>query len=192
MAEEARFSGLADVQRSAERWGATILVVTGLLTTLTVVRGASDLAALRDLWPYKVLVGTLAGAALLAAVGSVVWAAMASQGHPVEIVVSGPRFQEETVKATRLANRRLKTSRWMALAVVPFYMATLGFMAYAPQKSDEPPAVSITDNVGGKYCGSSAKQVGNMLVVVGEKGVTAKIALKSITKITAVDKCGGK
>ncbi|WP_406218514.1 hypothetical protein [Streptomyces canus] len=192
MAEEARFNGLADVQRSAERWGATILVITGLLTTLTVVRGASDLAALRDVWPYKVLVGALAGASLLAAVGSVVWAAMAAQGNPVEIVVSGPRFQEETHKATKTATKRLKFSRWLALMIVPLYMGTLGVMAYAPQAGDTPPRISVSDSAGGTYCGNSAKQEGSYLIIVGDKGVAAKLPVKSITKVAAVESCGKK
>lgn len=189
MADEARFNGLPDIQRSAERWGATILVITGLLTTLTVVRGASDLAALQDLWPYKLLVGVLAGISLLLAVASVVWAAMAAQGQPVNIVVSGPRYAEETVKATKVANSRLKTSRRLALLIVPFYMATLGIMAYAPQKSDEPPVVLVRDSVGGDYCGLSAKEVKGMLVVVGEKGVVARIPISTVTKLTAAAEC---
>ncbi|MET9554320.1 hypothetical protein [Streptomyces sp. NPDC006645] len=192
MADEARFNGLPDIQRSAERWGATILVITGLLTTLTVVRGASDLAALQDLWPNKLLVGVLAGTSLLLAVSSVVWAAMAAQGQPVSIVVSGPRYAEETGKATRVAGSRLKTSRRLALAIVPFYMATLGFMAYAPQKSDAPSKISVTDNVGGSYCGLSAKQEKGALVIVGEKGVVARLPISSVTKLTSVADCKKK
>ncbi|MFF7010631.1 hypothetical protein ACFY9Y_21325 [Streptomyces fimicarius] len=189
MADEARFNALPDIQRSAERWGATILIITGVLTTLTVVRGASDLAALRDVWPYKVLVGTLAGIALLLAVASVVRAAMAAQGQPVNIVVSGPRYAEETTKATKVANEHLKNSRRLALAIVPFYMATLGLMAFAPQKSDEPSKINVTDDVGGRYCGLSAKHTKGALVIVGEKGVVARLPLSSITQITSVADC---
>ncbi|WP_405627468.1 hypothetical protein OG933_15180 [Streptomyces sp. NBC_00016] len=192
LADEARFNGLPDIQRSAERWGATILVITGLLTTLTAVRGASDLAALQDLWPYKLLVGILAGIALLLAVASVVWAAMAAQGQPVAIIVSGPRYAEETIKATKVASSRLKTSRRLALVMVPFYMATLGLMAYAPQKSDEPAKINVTDNVGGNYCGLSAKHEKDMLIIVGEKGVVARIPILSVTKISSVDECSKK
>ncbi|MGA5876596.1 hypothetical protein ACPC3D_12300 [Streptomyces cellulosae] len=192
MADEARFNGLPDIQRSAERWGATILVITGLLTTLTVVRGASDLAALQDLWPYKVLVGVLAGISLLIAVASVVWAAMAAQGQPVNIVVSGPRYAEETAKATKVANSRLKTSRRLALLIVPFYMATLGIMAYAPQKSDRPPVIHVHDSAGGDYCGVSAKEVKGTLVIVGEKGLVARIPISSVTKFTAAAECPKK
>ena len=192
MAEEARFSGLADVQRTAERWGTTILVITGLLTTLTVVRGASDLAALRDLWPYKILVGALAGSALIVAVASVVWAAMAAQGNPVEIVVSGPRFEDETNKATRLANKRLKVSRRLALLIVPLYMAPLGVMAYAPQSTDQPPRVNVTDNAGGVYCGVSAKTNKNLLILVGEKGVVARLPIATVVKLTPVASCPKK
>ncbi|WP_327691330.1 hypothetical protein OG870_22655 [Streptomyces sp. NBC_00461] len=189
MADEARFNGLPDIQRSAERWGATILVITGLLTTLTVVRGASDLAALQDLFPYKLLVGILAAASLLIAVASVVWAAMAAQGQPVNIVVSGPRYAEETTRATKIANRRLKISRRLALLIVPFYMATLGIMAYAPQNSDAPPKVFVRDAAGGSYCGLSAKQSKGVLVIVGEKGMVARIPVATITKLTAAAEC---
>ncbi|WP_405973366.1 hypothetical protein OG496_31660 [Streptomyces sp. NBC_00988] len=192
MADEARFNGLPDIQRSAERWGATILVITGLLTTLTAVRGASDLAALQDLWPYKVLVGLLAGTSLLLAVASVVWAAMAAQGQPVNIIVSGPRYAEETTKATKVANSRLKTSRHFALWIVPFYLATLGVMAYAPQKSDEPPMINVTDSVGGSYCGLSAKEVNGTLVIVGEKGIVARVPIKTVTKIVSAADCTQK
>lgn len=189
LAEEARFNGLPDVQRSAERWGATILVITGLLTTLTAVQGASDLAALRDVWPYKLLVGALAGASLLVAVASVVWAAMAAQGQPVRIVVSGPRFAEETAKATRIANRRLRLSRRLALVVVPLYIAALGVMAYAPRAGDNPPRVEITDNVGGHYCGVSVKRDKGSLFVVGESGVVAKIPISGLTAISSMPEC---
>ncbi|MER6020753.1 hypothetical protein [Streptomyces anulatus] len=189
MAEEARFSGLADVQRSAERWGATILVITGLLTTLTVARGASDLAALQDLWPGKIAVGGLAAIALLISIASVVYAAMAAQGQPVEMVVSGPNYEKATMEATRKANDKLKTSRRLALAVVPFYMAALGFMAYAPQAKNEPPKVSVTDSTGGTYCGISTKQVKGNLVIAGEKGDVATVPLARVEKVSAVEKC---
>ncbi|MGQ4514834.1 hypothetical protein [Streptomyces sp. DW26H14] len=192
MADEARFNGLPDIQRSAERWGATILVITGLLTTLTVVRGASDLAALQDLWPYKVLVGLLAGTSLLLAVASVVWAAMAAQGQPVNIIVSGPRYAEETSKATKKAHSRLKTSRHIALWIVPFYMATLGVMAYAPQKSDGPIMINVTDSAGGSYCGLSAKHMGDTLVIVGNKGIVARVPIAAVSKIISVDDCAKK
>jgi hypothetical protein len=192
MAGEARFNGLPDIQRTAERWGATILVITGLLTTLTVVRGASDLAALRDLWPHKILVGSFAGIALLVAIISVILAAMAAQGQPVEIVVSGPRFEEATGKATRTASGRLKWSRYLAVLVVPFYLAALGIMAYAPQATDQPPTVTVIDEVGGTYCGTSAKKQGGNLVIVGEKGVVAKVPLSSVVNLSPAAKCPGK
>ncbi|MDT6970391.1 hypothetical protein ACFQV4_00795 [Streptomyces thermocarboxydus] len=192
LADEARFNGLPDIQRSAERWGATILAVTGLLTTLTVVRGASDLSALRDLWPWKVMVGVLAGIALLLAVASVVWAAMAAQGQPVNIVVSGPRYAEETNRATRVASKRLRRSRRLALAIVPFYMGTLGIMAYAPQKSDQSPKVSVTDSEGRSFCGASAKQENGMLVILGDDGNIARIPVTTISKLAPVPDCNKK
>ncbi|MFE5594774.1 hypothetical protein [Streptomyces sp. NPDC056549] len=150
------------------------------------------MAALRDLWPYKVLVGALAGISLLIAVASVVWAAMAAQGQPVKIIVSGPRYAEETAKATKVANSRLKTSRRLALLIVPFYMATLGFMAFAPQKSDEPSKVSVTDSFGGVYCGLSAKNEKGILVILGEKGVAAKVPVSTVVNVTSVADCAKK
>ncbi|MFC8644140.1 hypothetical protein ACFUC2_25815 [[Kitasatospora] papulosa] len=192
LAEEARFSSLVDVQRTAERWGTTILVITGLLTTLTAVRGASDLASLRDMWPSKILVGSLSAAALLVALSSVVLAARAAQGHAIRIVASGPRLQQETIAATSRAMWQLSFSRWLAIAIIPLYLGALGVMAYSPQKDATPPRVIVQDKMGGKYCGNSARKIGQQIVVTGEKGLVAKISAVQLVSVTPAESCKAK
>ncbi|MFF8535338.1 hypothetical protein ACF07B_25910 [Streptomyces sp. NPDC015532] len=190
-AEEARFSSLAAVQASAERWGATILVITGLLTALTVVRGPSDLAALRDT-QFKIAVGISSALALLFALASVVFAAMAAQGQAVRIHPTGDQFRQETLEGTKLAHGRLKLSRFLSLFVIPIYLTAIALMAYAPQASDVPPKVTVTDKSGVRYCGETAKLVNGYWIIANSTGISGRIKATEITSVSPVEECEKK
>lgn len=189
LAEEARFNGLTDVQRSAERWGATILVITGILTTLTVVRGPSDLAALQNFWPDKLVVGLLAALSLLFALSSVIFAAMASQGSAVRMIASGPRYKEESLKAASTANAHLILSRRLAVAIIPFYLGAIGFLSYAPQTSQKPPVVLIKDTGGSSYCGTSIKRSKDTLLLLRENKPTIQLDPVKVASVSTADSC---
>ncbi|MET8948938.1 hypothetical protein ABZX30_36850 [Streptomyces sp. NPDC004542] len=190
LAEEARFNGLADVQRSAERWGATILVITGILTTLTVVRGPSDLAALRDFWPDKLLVGLLAALSLLLALSSVIFAAMAAQGSAVKMIASGPRYKEESLKAASIANTNLIRSRRLAVAIIPFYLGAVAVQSYAPQATQDPPVVIVKDTDGTSYCGINLKQSRHRLVLLRENKPAIRLDPAKLATVTTSASCG--
>ncbi|MFF5824407.1 hypothetical protein ACFY8Q_23045 [[Kitasatospora] papulosa] len=190
LAEEARFSGLTDVQRSAERWGATILVITGILTTLTVVRGPSDLAALKDFWPDKLLVGILAALSLVFALSSVIFAAMAAQGSAVKMIASGPRYREESLKAASTANKYLIRSRRLAIAIIPFYLASLAFLSYAPQSSQKPAALIVKSSDGSSYCGIGIKRSKSKFLVIREDKPSIRLDPASVSSISTADSCG--
>ncbi|MFZ4159887.1 hypothetical protein ACOZDE_15845 [Streptomyces griseoincarnatus] len=190
LAEEARFSGLTDVQRSAERWGATILVITGILTTLTVVRGPSDLAALQNFWPDKLLVGLLAALSLLFALSSVILAAMAAQGSAVKMIASGPRYKEESLKAASTANNHLIRSRRLAVAIIPFYLGALGFLSYAPQSAQKPPSIIVKDTDGSSYCGTGIKRSKSEFILLRENKPAIRLKPAAISSISSSDSCG--
>ncbi|MFF5252582.1 hypothetical protein ACFY4K_11100 [Streptomyces leeuwenhoekii] len=190
-AEEARFNSLAAVQASAERWGATILVITGVLTALTVVRGPSDLAALRDTWS-KVTVGALSAASILIALASVVFAAMAAQGQAVKIHPTGDQFREETLQGTQVAHNRLRFSRVLSLFVVPLYLTAIGFMAYTPQASDKPPQVTVTSKNGVRYCGDKARLQDGYWVISNETGVSGRVKAVDVASVSATATCEKK
>ncbi|MFI8531152.1 hypothetical protein ACIGMX_12975 [Streptomyces aquilus] len=190
-AEEARFGSLTAIQASAERWGATILVITSLLTALTVVRGPSDLAALRDI-DFKITVGVFSALALLVALASVVLAAMAAQGQAVRIHPTGDQFRQETLEGAELAYDRLKLSRLLSLFVIPLYLTAIAIMAYAPQASDKPPQVSITDKNGIHYCGNTAKLVKGYWLVTTDEGVSGRVKSSNVASVSPVADCAGK
>ncbi|WP_133887358.1 hypothetical protein [Streptomyces sp. BK208] len=190
LAEEARFSGLTDVQRSAERWGATILVITGTLTTLTVVRGPSDLAALENFWPDKLLVGILAALSLLFALASVILAAMAAQGSAVKMIASGPRYKEESLKAASTANSYLICSRRLAVAVIPFYLGAIGFLSYAPQASQKPPVVIVKDSNGSSFCGTGIKRSKGEFLLQREDKPAIRLKPAEIASVSSSGGCG--
>ncbi|MCQ9183723.1 hypothetical protein KMT30_32685 [Streptomyces sp. IBSBF 2953] len=189
LAEEARFSGLTDVQRAAERWGATILVITGILTTLTVVRGPSDLAVLQDFWPDKLVIGILAALSLLLALSSVVFAAMAAQGSAVRMIASGPRYKEESLKAASTANKNLVRSRRFAVAIIPFYLGTIGYLSFAPQASDKPPVVVVKDVDGTSYCGIGMKRSKDHFLLLREDKPGIRISIATVESISTSDSC---
>ncbi|MCX4577515.1 hypothetical protein OHB41_30905 [Streptomyces sp. NBC_01571] len=187
-AEEARFSGLAAVQASAERWGATILVITGLLTALTVVRGPSDLAALRDT-NFKIAVGIASLCALLVALASVVLAALAAQGQAVRIHPTGDQFRRESLEGAELAHNRLQLSRFLSLFVIPLYLVAVAIMAYAPQASDKPPQITITDKSGTRYCGNSARIVQGFWIIETDIGTSGRVKLSDVASVGPVETC---
>jgi hypothetical protein len=187
LAEEARFTSLGAVQSTAERWGATILVITGLLTALTVVRGPDDLNALRDT-SSKIIVGVLSALSLLVALASVVLAASAAQGHAVKVQPTGERYRKATLLSTQSANRKLTWSRYLALVIIPLYLAAVGLMAYSPQKSDEGPAVTITDSDGVAHCGQ-VKIKDQTFIIVNDHGVVNRVPASRVVSVVPVAEC---
>ncbi|MFG2272476.1 hypothetical protein ACGFNY_22270 [Streptomyces chartreusis] len=186
-ATDARFNSLNAIQSTAERWGATILVITGLLTALTVIRGPSDLNTLQDT-ASKVAVGVLSALSLFAALGSVVYAARAAQGQAVRVLPTGDRFRQATIAGTETANKYLTRSRKLALLIIPFYLASIAVLAYAPQAGKGKPLISITDSRGITYCGS-VKVAQDAFIVVTERGVVNKVPAVDVRTVTAQEKC---
>ncbi|WP_405992297.1 hypothetical protein [Streptomyces sp. NBC_00986] len=186
-ATEARFNSLNAIQATAERWGATILVITGLLTALTVIRGPSDLNSLQGM-TSKIAVGVLSALSLFAALASVVFAAMAAQGQAVRVLPTGDRFRQATVVGAKVANKHLTRSRRIALLIIPFYLASIAVLAYAPQEEKGKPVISVTDTEGVTYCGSVKISKGKF-IIVNKRGVVNKIPSASIQSVTAQEEC---
>jgi hypothetical protein len=178
-AERARREGLASVQRTSERWGATLLAVTGLLTTVTALQGPRDLSLLRDLG-WKILGGGLAAAAVLVAAIAVLCAALAAQGKAVDIIASGPELKRVSLAQTKTASRYLKSSRVIAIFVVPLYLAALGVATYAP-RSTPPSSIYVQLREGPQVCANSVSfsgtnavlTVANQQLIVPVHGVTS-------------------
>ncbi|WNZ08700.1 hypothetical protein [Streptomyces sp. 11x1] len=186
-ATEARFNSLTAIQATAERWGATILVITGLLTALTVIRGPSDVNALQST-ASKVTVGVLSALSLFTALGSVVYAARAAQGQAVRVLPTGDRFRQATLLGTETANKYLTRSRVLALWIIPFYLASIAVMSYAPQKEAGKPVVSVTDAAGVNYCGSVKISKG-VFIVTSERGVVNRVPSSSVRAVAAKKEC---
>ncbi|WP_405018469.1 hypothetical protein OHV05_17165 [Kitasatospora sp. NBC_00070] len=189
IAESERIQALPGVRRAAEKWGATTLVITGLLATVTTVRGAADLGSLRDFWPGQILAGVFSALSLIAALASVTLAALAAQGTPIRMVASGPRLKEASLYEAGRASQRLRLSRRWALAILPLFMIGMGILAYSPKESAEPPAVQITDSNGIKRCGTQVKSSGSSFVLVNNDGASVEIPQSSVRDIAAVKTC---
>ncbi|MGW9531237.1 hypothetical protein ACWHAM_26745, partial [Paenibacillus terrae] len=159
----------------------------GLLTALTVIRGPSDLNMLQST-TSKVVVGILSAFSLFVALASVVYAAMAAQGQAVRLIPTGDRFRQATLTGADTANKYLTRSRQLALLIIPFYLASIAVMSYAPQKDSGKPVVSVTDASGVTYCGSVKVSKG-IFIVVSEKGVVNKVPSNAIRAVTAQAKC---
>lgn len=186
-AERARRLGLSSVQRTAERWGTTLLAVTGLLTTVTALQGPRDLAAVRDLWPWKILGGGLAALAIIVAGVAVLLAALAAQGKPEQIVASGPELRRVSLAQTSKAVCRLKWSRLTSILVIPLYLGALAVATYAPRQSPIP-VVAIEVRDGSLQCAVSITRAGDSYTF-STNGQSRVLPEAQVLSITAVSSC---
>jgi hypothetical protein len=88
-AEELQFSALPGIRATAERWAATVGSLTGIFTIAAIIKGPSDITAVRGSLhllgtrlSWSVAAGILVAAALACASTAIVLAAMAAQGTP--------------------------------------------------------------------------------------------------------------
>ncbi len=186
LAEDARVSGLASIQTTAERWGGTLLAVTGLTGAVSALAGADQVAYLRD-QPARIAFGVLAGLALLAAGTAVVLAGLASQGKVVSIVGTGPELRRATLAEASRAARRLSISRAVSIAILPLFLAAFAVLLYAPRSL--PAGVSVTTVSDDQICARRVAVVGDQLRIEGVGGLSTEVPLVEIAAVETVDAC---
>lgn len=186
MAEDARLSGLASIQTTAERWGGTLLAVSGLTGAVSALAGADQVSQLRD-QSDRIAFGVLAALALLAAGAAVVLAGLASQGRVVSIVSTGPELRRATLAEAARAARRLTISRAVSIAVLPLFLAAFAVLLYAPRGLS--PYVSVTTVFGGQICARGVEAVGDELRIEAAGRPSTEIPLSEIARVQAVDFC---
>src|SRR6476620_6625836 len=87
-AQELEFTALDRVKAAAEKWGTSITGLTGVFGTITLIKGPDDISAL--VWWAKGVVVVALGLAVYFACRSIYLAAIAAQGIPSGIPLTGP------------------------------------------------------------------------------------------------------
>ena len=186
-AERARVTGLSTIQQTAERWGATLLAVTGLLATVTTVLGTRDVVNLRGMG-WRVLAGATAGAALVSAGTALLLAALAAQGKVRHIVTSGPELRKVSNEQARTADCQLRWSRYVSLAVLPLYLCAIGVVTYAPRMIA--PRIAVTVTNGERLCATSVSNAPNgMLALRLAGGASVTLAPAQVSSIASTTSC---
>lgn len=128
--EEAIRETLARVRELAGKWGTTVTALTGLFGVGSLIDGDDAIRALPASW--RIAYGVVSLAALVAAAGSITWAATAAQAT---VGLVGPDLAERTgeqARRTTAALGRLARSRIAAGAALTFGVVALAIRWYAP------------------------------------------------------------
>lgn len=160
--------GLVSIQRTAERWGATVLVITGLLATLAAFQTPGQISAVTSRGDWRAAAGVLVAGSLLSALVAVVAAARSAQGRVIRLVPTPAELRKATQSEAQRAAKNLARSRFAALLILPLYVAGLAVTVYAPRLGED--AVRVTVRSGESYCASQ-------VVIAGSK---ARLTVKSL------------
>jgi hypothetical protein len=113
-------TALADMQKTATAWGATLTALTSVFGIASLIKGRSDLNELAE--PVRYIVFILAAAALGTAAFAIYKAALAAQGEPREILVSASNYHDLYLASVARAAGHLRASR----VAGPIAVALLG------------------------------------------------------------------
>jgi len=177
---------LPNIRSAAEKWGATIAALTGILGISSFLGGRDELAKLSE--NTRLAVGVALALAALLAVIATYLAALAAQGTPETFVGTTDGFRQRYENAVKEAAKKLKTSRGLTvLALLPL-AAAVGLMLFGPSKQDddEGQAVVVVSRDGAPVCGTLATGTdGELSLEQGGQPAT----LEHVTSIVAVDAC---
>jgi hypothetical protein len=176
---------LPDIRSAAEKWGATIAALTGVLGVASLIGGRDELAKLTD-ETRLIVAGALGIAAVLAALATGL-AALAAQGTPQVAEGSTSAFRTQYENAIKTAASRLGLSRTLTIGALLALVVAVGFMLFGQGKpSDGAQAVLIVRDDGAPACGTLVRGgEGELELMVNE----APESLDDVMSITLVDSC---
>jgi hypothetical protein len=132
-AEQLGRDALTSTRRAAGQWAATVGTLTGIFSIAALITGRSNVSDLAH--GYSVAVGIVVALALLAAVTAVTFAALAAQGTPVSVELTGNGIRKLIHDETASAARKLRWSRVCAIVAVFLIAVGIGLMWYGPAAS---------------------------------------------------------
>jgi hypothetical protein len=182
-----QFQELDLVRRTAEQWRTGLAALTALLsfTSIVVAPGIAD----RVTGGWRVTVGVLALAGLLALLFGTWQAMCAAFGHPDSaITMTGERLRTWESQQARRAAAALRSARSGALTGILLLIATAGAIFLAAPSTSGP--IARVDTGSAVYCGKLDK--GDNLAtikVVGRDGTIHTIALGSLRSLDPAANC---
>jgi hypothetical protein len=157
-ADALRFDELSRVRATAEKWAASLGAILGLNGTVLVIKGRDDISQLAG--NLQLVVGILLAVALLCALSASFCAALAAQGTPRKVLLSGPlTLRDWEHRHAVRAVRQLRASRILSVAVVLLVATAIGFMWFGKGKpavttpSPKPVTVLVVPPWGAPPCG---------------------------------------
>ena len=177
---------LPRIHSSAEKWGATIGVLTGVFGAAGFIKGREEISKL-ETWVQWVI-GLGLGLAVALAVTGIVTAALAAQGTTVTIRGTQD-FWTSYANATENAASYLKASRWLVVsALIPLAIA-VGFELFGPAKTSPGTAVLAVPKAGAITCGELATDAAGALVLRPVGNGKEELPLTDVEDVTVIDSC---
>lgn len=190
-AETESFNALPNVRATAAAWELRLTALFGLLGGVALLGGRSSIQALGTY--AAVLVGVLCAAALLGALTSIMFAALAAQGTPAKVYITGPELRKFYGQQLEEAARRLSISRRAAVFSVLILAAAIAITWYgspnvSSQRRNNYLVLTTDDRV---LCGrlDSLKDGEMRLRLVRGMSQEAKIALAQVQTIVPTPDC---
>jgi hypothetical protein len=178
-AEELQFSALPGIRATAERWAATVGSLTGIFTIAAIIKGPSDITAVRGSLgllglhlSWSVVAGILVAAALACASTAIVLAAMAAQGTPRRFRFTGVELRRLYPTETIRAARQLRASRILAVCTIPLLGLATGVIWYATPAERPAASVLVTTKTGAIVCGTLRRSDGALRINDGRSAET--------------------
>jgi hypothetical protein len=144
---EYRRRSLERLRAAAAAWTNTLTAVTGLFGVVAFFKGPEDVTALVD-WA-RVTVGILALGALVAGLAAVALGALAAQGRITGTYNTADEIAARVEAERRSAVRRLRASRWVALAALVLVVGAVATAWYGPRPGSY---LQVTWIDGGTLC----------------------------------------
>jgi len=185
-AEQAYLDALPAVRSAAEKWAGLTGVILGVFGFASFTNGRDEIQSLTANW--EPLTGGAALLALLIALGAVIFAGLAAQGTPKQVLESGEDLRLRSVRDARTARSRLRISRVGTAIAVILLLVALGMLWYAPTDSEENrPTFEIKVGPGDTVCGQLKALTEKEIVL--DVGEGADVKLSQPRPVERVDRC---
>jgi hypothetical protein len=186
-AEEQALETLSRIRASSEKWGATIAAVFGAFGFATFIQGRKQIKGLTHV--FEIVAGGVLLAAFLLAVVAIVLAAVAAQGTPREVAVTGPELRVIEQRDALRARRRLTWSRASLGLALILLVTALAFLWYAPSdRASVQTNVLVLKKTGDLVCGPLISEgAGELAVKIGSTVV--KIPTNQVLSVSITQAC---
>lgn len=178
---------LSDTRKAAENWRNGLIAIVGLVATVTIVKGPSEISGLVK--PAAYAVGIFLVFALVSAVAGA-WASLrAAYGEPEVISreeldshggIVGLRFN-----LAKVAIRDLHVAQWTTLATVVFLVLAIGITWYGPRPSSP---VLVTYGAS-SVCGYVEHAGNGVLEIRSTSGQIVDVNIGDVSGVRVVDDC---